>query len=228
MTWWFATECLICKAMLRDGNWTNGFTTLTKKAKVLCLETWQQPLLFVNCVSPTLVSTQLLLHICSVCDVMCAMSCYFYTAVTQTSVLSGVHAVNYQFKEHLNYSLPAAFLPDWSTAEPPARENHLTSGWGSVFWPQNQRGNSCAVSVHPWKQCQSPPSPLWAPGLLFYLGYSIKPALAAFGWMQNSIFETWLQRFSYCNPQIINHALIKLYFIMVRFKTLESNVRTDS
>lgn len=33
------------------------------------------------------------------------------------------------------------------------------------------------ISLHPWKQCQSPSSPpLWAPGLLLSLGYSIKPA----------------------------------------------------
>lgn len=74
------------------------------------------------------------------CDVMCAMSCYLYITVTQTSVLSGVHAVNYQFKEHLNYTLPAGSLPDCSTVGPPGRENHLTSGRGSVYWPHNQRG----------------------------------------------------------------------------------------
>lgn len=121
-------------------------------------------------------STQL--YICTVCDVMCAMSCYLYTTVTQTSVLSGVLAVNYQFKEHLNYTLPAGFLPDWSTAEPLG---------GKIIWPlaeevfiglKTREEFLCGVyiSVHPWKQCQSPPSLLWAPGLLFCLGYSIKPA----------------------------------------------------
>lgn len=149
MTWWFTTvldlqsnaqgwkldQWVYNLNHKSNGQLSRNLTT----ASALC------KLCFTN-ISEHTTPTAYLFSMC--CDVTCAMSCCLYTAVTQTSVLSGVHAVNYQFKEHLNYTLPAAFLPDWSTAEPPARENHLTSGWGSVYWPQNQRGNSGVVSIY--------------------------------------------------------------------------------